>query len=254
MRTNAVIITRYFQTAIDFNEWYWHHRNLGIDQIRVYDAGVPFDLRAECAKYQLEYTYVKSPIQYKIYTDYIKTTDADFVLPLDDDEYLWIAPEFKTLENVIAYYESLYGQFNSLGIRWLYKFPKIFNSERTCPVLEYCTEQNDYLATRFSGHGNNVIKCLVRSKTFDRYMDAAESMVRNHVPVTKPDTGALLCNGTYSRCQVVKPMTDEKIRLIHCPYKGYSEYMIKRDTSYSISSNTPHKRKRAFDSLLERLA
>ena len=76
--------------------------------------------------------------------------------------------------------------------------------------------------------GDNTIKCIVKCSEFVRYMDADESMSRNHIPVTKQGAGALLCDGRRTTSQTVRGLKDEPVRLLHCPYKGYGEFLNTR--------------------------
>lgn len=257
MRITCILLTAYFQNAVDFHEWCQHHFSVGIDHIHVFDNDTIFDLRQECSVYghNISYEHVSNPQQYQLYNTYINNCKTDYVMPIDDDEFLWISQELGTLQNAIEYYENKYGNFNVLGIRWLYKFPKVFHTERTCSVLEYCTEENDYLATRFSGHGNNTIKCIVKRDSFIKYIDADDSTVRNHIPITTGRDMAMLCDGSMTKKQIVSShIDDEKIRLIHCPYKGYSEYLAKQCNHLSVSHKVQRQRHYdAFNYILDRI-
>lgn len=251
----AVTLTRRFKNVSDFDEWVAHHLHIGIDRIAIFDDSTAFDLKQASAKYEGRVDYAKATTreQYKLYSDFVSKSKADWVLPLDDDEYLWIDNRFKTIQDVLNHYERKLGTLYVFGIRWKYLFPKKFHSERNCNVLSYCTEENDWLATRFSGHGNRVIKCMVRPSAFERYMDADESRLRNHIPVSNMTNGATLTDGTLAKVQIVKPPANEYIRLIHCPFKGYSDYMQKRETLYSVCDSKHNKRRYAFDLQLENL-
>ena len=251
------MLTRFFKCEEDFHEWCQHHFSLGIDHVHVFDDGTAFNLEKSCEIYgdSVSYERVFHPQQQQLYNRYIPECTADFIMPIDDDEYLWVSPELGSIKTAIEYYVNKYHQFDVFGIRWLYKFPKIFHSERNCGVLEYCTEECDELATKFSNHGNAIIKCLVRKSAFVRYMDADESTIRNHIPLTIGSYGAMMCNGHIkNRHYVYEKLDDEKIRLIHCPYKGYSEYADKRQHHLSVSHQDQRKREySAFNSILDTL-
>ena len=257
MRITGILLTRYFKNDADFHEWCQHHFLLGFDHIHVFDDGTEFDLKTVCKEYcdSISYERVYNPQQYQLYNRYIPECDADFVMPIDDDEYLWISPELGNIKNTIAHYTSKFPDMDVLGVRWQYMFPKVFHTERQGAVLDYCTEKNDYLATRFTGYGNDIIKCIVRKDAFVRYIDADESMIRNHIPMTTGIDGARLCNGHITRKQWVSGnMDDEWLRLLHCPYKGYSEYIRKQKQHYTVSRREQKKRNYdAFNIILDRL-
>ena len=258
MTVTALLLSRFFRDEADFHYWTRHHLEIGFDHIHVFDNGNPFGMYEACRQYgtSLSYEKVSSPQQYHLYNQYIYGCSADYVMPVDDDEFLWVHPDLGTVQNAIDYYSSKWGPFDTLGIRWLFKFPAVFHSERTCTVLQYCTEENDYVTSRFYGNGNNIIKCIVKKSAFIRYLDVDESRTRNHIPLTSDSDGAMLCNGHYTdRQNVPNIKQDEKIRLIHCPFQGYSDYMNKQKHHLTVSSKIQKPRTYgAFNYVLPKLA
>lgn len=219
-----ILLTCYFRKESDFDEWVQHHLSLGFSRGHIIDNGTVFDLEIACKKYGNRVTYEKVEghvCQYSLYEKYIKACDAEYAMPIDDDEYLSLGP-FKSIGELMEYF----GKPDCFGIRWKCMFPKRFNRVRNVPVLEYCTE-NDTTAARFF-FGDNTIKCIVKCSEFVRYMDADESMRRNHIPVTRQDIGALLWDGHRTASQNVRGLKDEPVRLLHCPYKGYDEFLNTR--------------------------
>lgn len=253
----ALLLTRYLTNGADFHEWCRHHFSLGFTHIHVFDNTPGFSLESECTAYgdMVSYEKVSEPLQYPLYARYISSSTDEWVMPIDDDEFLQVSPRFSSIQEALEYYTEKLGRFDVFGIRWKYMFPRVFHSERTGSVLEYCTEESDYLATRFSGHGNHVIKCMVRPSSFVRYMDADESMSRNHIPVSTGTPGATLCDGTVTTSQVVgRRIDDEGIRLLHCPFKGLSEYLAKEEDHPTVShAHRKQSHYRAFNYVLPRL-
>lgn len=229
---HAVLLTRYFKSQADFDEWVIHHMSLGFSHIQVFDNMTEFDLESACKKYGNSVSYEKVEghvCQYTLYEKYIKECDAEYVMPIDDDEYLSLGP-FKVIGELMEHF----GKPDCFGFRWKYMFPKQFNMVRNVPVLKYCTE-NDKVAARFF-YGDHIIKCIVKCSEFVRYMDSNESIRRNHIPVTKQDAGALLWDGRRTISQNVRDTKDEPVRLLHCPYKGYDEFLNTRGCDrYSVS-------------------
>lgn len=220
----VLLLTRYFQRQADFDEWVQHHLSLGFSHVHVFDNGTRFDLESACKKYGDNVSYEKVDghvCQYLLYERYIKGCDAEYVMPIDDDEYLSLGP-FKSIDELMEYF----GKPDCFGFRWKYMFPRRFDEVRSVPVLEYCTV-DDRAAARFF-YGNSAIKCIVKCSEFVRYMDSSESIRRNHIPVTKQDAGALLWDGRRTTSQNVCDMIDEPVRLIHCPYKGHDEFLNTR--------------------------
>lgn len=231
---HTVSLTRFFKCHTDFDEWVKHHLSLGFSHVHVFDNGTAFDLEAACKKYgdTVSYEKVEGHVcQYVLYEKYIKGCDAEYVMPIDDDEYLSLGP-FKSIGELMEHF----GKPDCFGFRWKYMFPKDFNRVRNVPVLKYCTEQNKDAAKFF--FGDSTIKCIVKCSEFVRYMDSGESIRRNHIPVTKTDAGALLWNGRRTTSQIVLDMKDEPVQLLHCPYKGYDEFLNTRGGDrYGVSRN-----------------
>lgn len=223
----AVLLTKYFQRESDFDEWVRHHLSLGFSHVHVFDNGTAFDLEAACKKYgnSVSYERVEGHVcQYALYEKYIKGCDAEYVMPIDDDEYLWLAPEFKTIGDLLGHL----GNPDCLGIRWKYMFPRQFNAVRNMPVLEYCTEHNEKAARFFCMGGDRMVKCIVKPDQFVRYVTADDGNMRDAIPVTLSDRGALLCDGQRVKRQTVTIDGYEPVRLLHCPYKGHDEFLDTR--------------------------
>lgn len=239
---HALLLTRYLKSEADFDEWITHHLSVGFSHVHVFDNGTVFDLEAASGKYggAVSYERVIGPTcQYSLYSDYIARCDAEYVMPIDDDEYLSLGP-FGSVGELM----DKFGRPDCFAFRWKYLFPADFSVERTGPVLEYCTESNPRAARFFCGCGDNLVKCIVKTCEFVRYMDSRESMARNHIPVTKSDSGAMLYDGTRTRSQAVRADGDEPVRLLHCPFKGMSEFLSTRGAPRpSVSRLEPCTRK-----------
>lgn len=223
---HALLLTRFLMNEADFDEWCKHHLSVGFFHIHVFDNGCPFAMESACAKYGGAVSYEKvdgAVCQYTLYGKYIKACDAEYVMPIDDDEYLSLGP-FSSVGELMEHY----GKPDCFGFRWKYMFPEDFGLERTGPVLEYCTVNDQKAAKFFCAAGDNSIKCIVRTDAFVKYVDSSESMSRNHIPVTRDDAGALLYDGTRTRTQSVLRDDDEPVRLLHCPYKGMREFLATR--------------------------
>lgn len=219
----ALLLTKYFRRESDFDEWIQHHLSIGFSHIHIFDNGTGFDLESACRKYGNNVSYEKVEghvCQYSLYEKYIKGCNAEYVMPIDDDEYLWIAPEFKTIGDLLEHY----GNPDCFGIRWKYMFPKQFDRVRNVPVMQYCTEQNVRAAKFFCMRGDRMVKCIVKSDQFVKYIPADDGNMRDVIPVTLSDEGALLCNGIRVKQQIVSIKGYEPVRLLHCPYKGYDEF------------------------------
>lgn len=222
-----------------------------------------YDLKSLCEEYKdkVSYEFVTGiPRQFVLYDNYINNSStADWVIPIDDDEYLEFSNEFNSVNEVLNYYENKFPNLQMLAVRWKHLFPKIFHSERIGPVLEYCTEPNLTIASCFHNYGDRGIKTFVKRTGKVHYQERSEIVERGHVPLHEKTTGAIGFDGTIitKNCfdKIPDDITDEKIRLIHCRYKGYSDYKSKYidNIVMKIGDKTPTPKKFIFNMLLNKL-
>ena len=256
--TDAMLITKYLNEA-DLKEWIEHHLNCGFDHIQVFDNDSAYDVKSICDQYQnVDYEKVPGTIrQYQIYNNYVPKSEAKWIMPIDDEEYLSFSPEFKNIYEAICYYEKKFPHMNMLAVRWKHLFPKKFHSEREGNVLDYCTEENTELATKFMYLGDRTVKTIVKNYGEIHYEETFENPAGGHIPKNSTYFGAVLFNGeAVLGCglkELPKDTTDEKIRLLHCRYKGYTDYTNKMKKCITISDKEHKVKHWAFDDMLDEL-
>ena len=254
MLVDAILLTKYFWDKNDFNEWMdWHLNKCQFSHIYLIDNNSRFDLHEETLKYgtKVSYEYLDGiPVQADIYNRYVNSiSNADYVMPIDDDEYVELSG-FNTISDAISYY---HGKFNPsvLAVRWKDLFPPCLSDERTGKVIDYCTTTNEQWADLFGS--KDTFKCIVRRDCNPRYMNRSEPLAKfgTHIPCVNGHVLATLQDGTETRFQFVhKPIADERIRLLHCRYKGPREYREKCKTWVTISDTTHRKRRYRFNQLV----
>ena len=177
-------------------------------------------------------------------------------MPIDDDEYLDIG-EFSSIYDGIMYYRDKFPHLDMLAVRWKHLFPKDFSAERTGKVLDYCTEENPELAKKFMWLGDGTVKTIVRRYGKIHYEETWENPAGGHVPKNSVFYGALMCNGqTVTGCGIPdcpKDLDDERIRLLHCRYKGKSDWNRKYggDGAVTVSDAVPRKKVFGIDELFK---
>ena len=254
MLVDAILLTKYFWDKNDFDEWMdWHLNKCQFSHIYLIDNNSRFDLHEETLKYgnKVSYEYLDGiPVQADVYNRYVNSiSNADYVMPIDDDEYVELSG-FNSISDAISYY---HGKFNPsvLAVRWKDLFPPCLSDERTGKVIDYCTTTNEQWADLFGAR--DTFKCIVRRDCNPRYMNGSEPLAKfgTHIPCVNGDRTAMLQDGTETHFQFVhKPIADEHIRLIHCRYKGPSEYKEKCKTWVTISDTTHRKRRYRFNELV----
>ena len=258
--TEAMLLTKYLNPQ-DLTEWLeWHLNTIKFDHIHVFDNESDYDVKSICGKYGDKVSYERvngQARQYQLYDRYInKDSTAEWIMPIDDDEFLDIG-EFASIADALQYYRKKFPFSHKLAIRWKHLFPKKFHSERTGKVLDYCTESNPELAKSFIQLGDGAVKTIVHRYGIIHYEETWENPAGGHVPTNGYSYGATMCNGqNVSGCGILNcpdELPDERIRLLHCRYKGYSEYTRKMKEVVKVSDATLRKKHFKFDDILETL-
>lgn len=259
-KTEAMLLTKYLNPD-DLREWLDHHLNVcKFDRIHVFDNESDYDVRKICADYGDRVTYELiegQTYQYRLYDSYIECrSNAEWIMPLDDDEYLDIG-DFDSIYDGVMYYRNKFPHMDMLAIRWKHLFPKKFKEERTGKVLDYCTEENPELAKKFMWLGDGTVKTVVRRYGKIHYEETWENPCGGHVPKNSVFIGALLCDGrNIQGCGIPNcpdELDDERMRIIHCRYKGPTDYAEKMSTAMTVSDSVARKKRWQFDTILPSL-
>ena len=141
--TEAMLLTKYL-TPEDLREWLdWHLYKVKFDRVHIFDNSGKLKEVCDSYGYRVSYERVYGhPRQYKLYDSYVNVhSSARWVMPIDDDEFLWL-DGFDSVRDAIGYYKNKLPHMMMLGVRWKHLFPEKFHSERTGKVLDYCTVEN----------------------------------------------------------------------------------------------------------------
>ena len=264
-KTEAMLLTKYMMPD-DLAYWLdWHINKIGFEHIHLFDNNLPYDAKSICDRFsgKVSYEHVTGiPRQYKLYDRYLaKQSDAEWVMPIDDDEFLMLdESKFANIGEAIDYYDRTLPNMEMLAVRWLHLFPESFHTERNgVPLMEYNCCRSPELASMFERAGDNCVKCIVHRYGWIHYEETVENPGGGHVPKHSNATSAVGFDGTRitGYCYKEEPVdtSDEKIRLVHCRYWGYSEYCRKyRENPALRVSDASHRKKTwKFDSILESL-
>lgn len=257
-RTEAVLLTKYL-TRKDLYEWLdWHLDKAKFEHVHIFDNESRFDVARACARYGECVSVVKvygDVRQYKLYDSYVNwQSAAEWVMPIDDDEFLDVG-KFASVYDGIEYYRQKFGRMSVLAIRWKHLFPKSFKSTRKGSVLDYCTEESPELATLFNIVGDRGIKCIVRRYGSIHWQETWEAKGGGHVPLHTCFNGAMLPDGRCTKASLTPeegPLEDERMRLLHCRYRGPKDWERKHMCN-TVSDAVAHQKNVPFDNILWRL-
>ena len=95
--TEVLLLTRSYHSD-ELECWLeWYINILGVDHISLFDNESTIDVQGIISKYKDKVSYRSIsgwPNQHKLYSDYIKESEAQWVIPLDDDEFLYIGNKY----------------------------------------------------------------------------------------------------------------------------------------------------------------
>lgn len=208
----------------DFTDWIkWHLDTIGFEHCHVFDNESSVDLKRVCSVYGTRISYervVGFPNQYALYNDYVNNrSPAWWVLPIDDDEYLWMR-DFTNVNRMILYYQNKWPQMDKLSIRWKNMFPEDPKSDRDgMSLMDFCKISNESWASLFDG-GNKPVKTFVRTTKPLRYDITAK---QTHNPIN--GSKSYMCNGERLEGNwYFGDGGDDALKLLHYQFKSKKEW------------------------------
>ena len=235
--TEVVLLTKSYNLQ-DFKDWlHWHLDIINFDHCVVLDNESTVNIKSVCDTYgkRVSYELVKGWVnQYVLYNKVVNESKAWWVLPIDDDEYLYMK-NFDNVDDMILYYQNKWPNMNKLSIRWQNMFPDDPKAERTCSLQEFCKNSNENWAKLFM-RGNTVIKTFVKTSTEVIYHEQSN---QTHNPINN-NTLSYLCNGERLKGNWYNgPNTDNDIKLYHYQYKSAKEWLWKCKNRLAIYGKKP---------------
>lgn len=225
--TEVVLLTKSYNLQ-DFKDWlHWHLDIIGFDCAHIFDNESSVDIKSICDEYGDKVTYEKIegwPNQYALYNRYINNeSPAWWVLPIDDDEFLYMK-NFTKVNKMILHYQTKWPDMCKLSIRWENKFPKNpLDSRKTKSLLEFCTISNEKWAKLFDG-GNKPVKTFVKT-SYNIFYDLTTGQTHNPIIENKL---SYMCNGNLLKGNwYIGPDTDTDLKLLHFQFKSKEEWIWK---------------------------
>lgn len=223
--TEVVLLTKSYNLQ-DFKDWlHWHLDIIGFDCCHIFDNESSVNIKSICDLYGDKVTYelIKGwPNQYVLYNRYINNeSPAWWVLPIDDDEYLWMK-NFTNVNDMIMFYQNKWKDMTKLSIRWQNMFPKDPLADRdNKSLMEFNTEINETWANLFDG-GNKPVKTFVN--TIHKF-DYSIINHQTHNPID--DRPSYLCNGDRLIGNWYYGNNDDEVKILHFQFKSKKEWINK---------------------------
>lgn len=231
--TEVVLLTKSYNLQ-DFKDWLkWHLEIVGFDHCHVFDNESSVDIKSVCDSYKDKISYEKIigwPDQYSLYNRYINNeSKAWWVLPIDDDEFLYVSDKYKNnIKNVILDVSKSQKDRCKICVGWRNLFPEKYIENR----------QNEHLILNAFGWsdkiseiwqaGNRPVKTIVKTTKKFEWSDRIGHSTHDPLVNGEYNPGKTIDDKEVKNSWQLTP-TDEKSDLIlyHYQYKSNSEWIAK---------------------------
>lgn len=258
--TEVVLLTKSYNLQ-DFKDWMkWHLEIIKFDHVHIFDNESSVDIKSVCDSYgdKASYEFIEGwPNQYALYNRYINNeSPAWWVLPIDDDEFLYVSEKYKhNVNTMILTLQEKWPDMMKLSVRWRNMFPLEFTEVRTKSLIENATGWSNEACESLHDmwrQDNRYIKTFSKMTCkyhwgihCDRKIDNSG---HNPVAIDKPfDIVPYMCNGSklsYKQASVnVYNTENDDVFLAHYQFKSNSEWKMKCTSRKSAASKTFDKNK-----------
>lgn len=257
--TEVVLLTKSYNLQ-DFKDWMrWHMDIIGFQRCHVFDNESSVDIKSECQKYgdRVTYELVNGwPNQYALYNRYINNeSPAWWVLPIDDDEFLYVSDKYKhNVNRFMLDNAKKHPDWCKVCVGWRNMFPEKFAEHRV----------NAHLILNATGWSNEASACFqvgnLPVKTFVNTVYQYDWADRNkqhrtHNPfVVGQDMPGFTMNNEpiHGSWQKSPTRGTEDIILYHYQFKCNSEWLMKCAKRISpgdknFKKNFPDRYSRLYD-------
>lgn len=236
--TEVVLLTKSYNLQ-DFKDWmHWHLDIIGFQRCHIFDNESSVDIKSVCDSYgdRVTYELIKGwPNQYALYNRYINNeSPAWWVLPIDDDEFLYVSDKYKNNINIaLLTLQKQYPDMQKLSISWKNMFPAEFTQTRTKSLIENATAWSDQVSASLYKQwrqDNRWIKTVVNTMRkwywglpHNGGHNPTEQTTNNRIP-------SYMCDGTIVKdCQdfVLPPKSNLDMFVAHYQFKSDDEWRMK---------------------------
>ena len=245
--TEVVLLTKSYNLQ-DFKDWlHWHLDIVGFNHSHIFDNESSVDIKSVCDSYgdKVTYEHVKGwPNQYALYNRYINNeSKAWWVLPIDDDEFLYVSDKYhNNVNEMLMTVSSQHNDWNKICVGWRNLFPKEYTEERTNEhLILNATGWSDQASMVWQA-GNLPVKTFV--KTTQKYEWTDRIGHSTHDPLIKGNyaPGKTLYGTEVKNSWQIKPTpNDADIILYHYQFKCYNDWYYKCSKRKSAATTTDWK-------------
>lgn len=227
MKITVCSMTRHHNKA-DFIEWVKWYLNLGFDEFVIIDNDSDFSVK-ECVDAEIRDSRVKvktlpgnAVYQNAEFKKHLNETDADWVLYVDDDEFLWFPPIWHDVHTFLeTHIKRLPKDAEAISLYWKFVSSNEYMQNRKDTQLKTFHETFDY-----DNHSILDIKQRTLVKSFFK-KSACKYKHENHFPVCKHTYDIFGRNISGHEFKDDLKFTDFYPCILHYYYKTADEWIRK---------------------------
>lgn len=242
--TEVVLLTKSYNLQ-DFKDWlHWHLDIIGFDHCHIFDNESSVDIKTVCDVYgeKVSYELIKGwPNQYGLYNRYInKESKAWWVLPIDDDEYLYVSDKYKNdIKNLIFNFSETHKDWNKISVGWRNMFPSFYTKERLNEHLILNATAWSDKASEIWQAGNRPVKTFVKTTQQYEWSDRIGHSTHDPLVNGKYMPSRTIDNKEVKNSWQLTPTNDNAdMILYHYQFRCDSEWKYKCEKRISAGSKT----------------
>ena len=139
--SEILLITNHNNQYTLFDWLYWHLNIIKVDHIILIDNNSSIDVKKICNLFNDKITYIKyenNISQSEIYTEYVNKSESCWVLPIDDDEFLYVSDKYENnINNLLYDYTQKFNNVFKFSVNWVSMYSK--------NLYKTVEEKQDYL-------------------------------------------------------------------------------------------------------------
>ena len=211
----------------------WHLDILHFDHIVVFDNESPIDIPSIIRPYRdkIEYHYIQGwPNQHRIYTEYSKESQSQWMIALDDDEYLYLSSMYNhSVQTFLEYFADKYKK-NMIYPLWLNMLSKDKLVHRASLYINshtFFSYRAYWNISRHYSNGNMLGKCFINTDYEYDYIDSVTPC--HHIPrCLNGDDEAVVPDGTFTKSdRVYRPGYIPDCFIAHYQFKTKEDWIRK---------------------------
>jgi len=165
--SDLVLCTKSYNEQ-DTLDWIQHYTTFNFDKITIFNNESPIDIHSLLKPYKCDIIDVPGYLDYyNLLDNYCKKSDAFWVFPIDDDEFLYLNETPTNINDFICNYE----EFSGLSVNWQCLSAHNTLTRPVPSAIDYCLYGQEPIVSKEQLSSINThIKCFVQPSRVRNYV------------------------------------------------------------------------------------